>query len=156
MAQQLARASGGRAVSPARLHLTLRFIGVVDPRRVGALLRAAGRVRAAPFALCLDTLGAFGRARVAWAGCLASPPPLLDLQEGLASALAVEGFPRDSQRFAPHVTLVRDLGAGAAPAPAPGVEPLCWDVRRYSLLAAETGQARYAWLGSWPLKDETR
>ena len=154
--RQFLRSGGGRAVSPARLHLTLSYIGVVDPSRLSALLLAPRLVQAAPFPLCLDTLGAFARVHVGWAGSLEPPPALLDLQARLGQALAEAGFhERERRDFAPHVTLARDLSVGARPPPL-GCEPLCWGVRRFSLLAAEPGQARYAWLGSWPLAGKAR
>lgn len=152
-ARRLAREHGGRPVTAGRVHLTLCFIGAVSPERLDALRAAASRVRAAPFALRVDRLGAFPRVEVAWAGCVVPPLPLLALQEQLAGSLAQEGFAREGRRFVPHVTLVRRLGSGAAP-DSRAVEPLWWRACRFSLLAAEPGQLRYAWLGSWALAPE--
>ena len=63
--------AGGRATPTESIHLTLEFLGNVEPERVPLVERIAGEVRAGPFRVVLDRIGSFRRARVAWAGSAA-------------------------------------------------------------------------------------
>ena len=95
-------------------HVTLRFLGKIDPlltvelERIGARLAA----RLEPFELPLDRLGCFPsaeRARVLWIGGDASPA-----FHGLATSLHHElrelGFPSERKPTVAHVTLARIKG----------------------------------------------
>jgi 2'-5' RNA ligase len=109
------RASGWRWVSADALHVTMRFLGEVDPEldaRARPLWRAAA-AGARPFAATLAGLGTFppgGRPRVLWAGFDDDPP-------GSAAALAGAlrqaarglglGLDRKERTFRQHVTLAR-------------------------------------------------
>lgn len=154
MATRWARAAGGRAISPSRVHLTLLFLGAVPDTRVSALREAAGRVRAEPFTLTLDTAGVFKQVGVGWAGVRASPAAFVSLQAMLAREVRQAGFAIDDRAFVPHVTLVRNVAR--AQTEAPEVGPLAWPVRRFSLLASEAGRAGYQWLGGWRLDGAAR
>jgi 2'-5' RNA ligase len=94
------------------LHLTLRFLGEVEPAMLPhvqeAVTDAASAV--APFTVSLDGLGGFppGRApRVLWAGVSTGGEEMMALHTGLETALAARGIPRESRPFHPHVTLAR-------------------------------------------------
>jgi 2'-5' RNA ligase len=142
---------------PEGLHLTLVFLGRVEPLLLPALGEAASVVAAqrGPFPLQSAQLGAFptrGAPRVIWLG-LEPSTPLGALQQELALALEPLGFPREEHPFAPHLTLARPKGSrvpGELPqAPA----PISWtagELVLYESLAAPTGQ-RYEKRGSWPL-----
>ncbi|MEM0129101.1 MAG: RNA 2',3'-cyclic phosphodiesterase [Thermoplasmata archaeon] len=105
--------SGARPPPPpaadAPPHLTLRFLGEVDPARRGAL-ESAGRSaarRVAPFPAVLAPIGAFPSARdprIVWIGVEEGRPTLARLAEGLQAALGKEGFPPDPRPFVPHAT----------------------------------------------------
>ncbi|HYF58899.1 MAG TPA: RNA 2',3'-cyclic phosphodiesterase [Burkholderiaceae bacterium] len=126
LAERVAAATGARAVPAANLHLTLVFLGEVDPARVDALRDATAGVAARhpAFDLVFDVPGAFAGARVAWLAPSAPPPGLLALQAALARACVGAGVTIDARRYAPHVTLARKLPAAAARGadrmPAPG------------------------------------
>lgn len=92
-----------------QLHLTLTFLGDVPQPAADDLLLALARVPVQPFALTLSGVGHFehkGRARALWAG-VAPNAPLTALQARVAQACATAGFPPESRRFLPHVTLAR-------------------------------------------------
>ena len=98
-------------VEPDGLHLTLKFLGAVDPARlepvVAALERACRGARAFP--LPLGGFGAFPsaeRARVIWVGCEAVPPLEL-LQHGVEREFATLDYPLEGRPFRPHLTLGR-------------------------------------------------
>jgi 2'-5' RNA ligase len=102
-------------VKAANVHLTLKFLGDVEDRLVGAigasLMTAAASVEV--FDLTIRGLGAFptlARPRVIWVG--ASGPGLGALVESVERALEPLGFPRETRPFSAHVTLGR-VRAGA-------------------------------------------
>lgn len=94
------------------MHLTLKFLGDVDARDVGAVDATISRVAGAaqPTHGRLRDLGSFPhlrRPRVLWIGVQADSPALSELHDRLQSALAEIGFPREHRGFRPHVTLGR-------------------------------------------------
>lgn len=138
----------GRAVRVDGLHLTLAFVGDVTSARVDCCRSAAGSVRCEPFALKLDTLDCFQRARVAWIGPSGAPEPLLDLFGRLNEALScVCDFTPEEIPYRPHVTLMR--GVYGLP-PVELAAPVEWTVRRFCLLESRTGMA-YEVLREYPL-----
>ncbi len=95
-------------------HVTLRFLGEIDPLLTIELEPISRRVaeRLQPFTLTLDRLGCFPsveRARVLWIGGEASP-----VFHGLASSLQHElrkvDFPPERKPTVAHVTLARIQG----------------------------------------------
>jgi 2'-5' RNA ligase len=101
-----------RWTDAAALHLTVAFIGAVEPGAVDRLAGAiAGAVELEPaYAVATGDVGAFpsgGRARVAWYG-VADPDGSLDR---LAAAVRrAAAMPVDPHPFHPHVTLARTRG----------------------------------------------
>jgi 2'-5' RNA ligase len=98
-------------VDPEGLHLTLKFLGAVDPDRLADIVAALERAcrGARPFPLPIGGFGAFptpGRARVLWVGC-EPVPPLELLQHGVEREFAPLGFPVEGRPFRPHLTLGR-------------------------------------------------
>ena len=98
-------------VSPAKRHLTLKFLGDVDPGRVPSLVEMAERLasRRALFAIHLREIGAFPnfrRARVVWIG-VDHEARLELLQHDVEVAAEQAGFELDGRPFRPHVTLAR-------------------------------------------------
>jgi 2'-5' RNA ligase len=105
-----------RWVEPDLIHVTLLFLGEVEPGPAASLAAALGGA-CAPFpemSLRLAGAGTFpaGRpARVAWVG-VAAPAPLAGLQAAVvAAARATLGETRetapDQRPYRPHVTLAR-------------------------------------------------
>ena len=104
-----ARASWAR---PESLHVTLKFIGEVEPARVEALSRAAGVAVEGfkPFELSIEEAGTFpprGAARVLWLGVKDVSGALARLQRRLEDECAATGFAREPRAFKPHLTLAR-------------------------------------------------
>ena len=152
LAGDIAARTRGRAPPAGNLHLTLAFLGDVEPTRL-ALLRAIGAAVAAavpPFALVFDRVGAFGDAGIAWAGASAPPRALERLAQLLQAALAKEGFRIERRPFHPHVTLARRC---RSPAGAGSAAPIAWNVERIALNASERSPhgPRYRELVAWAL-----
>jgi 2'-5' RNA ligase len=147
--KEIARRCAGRPVPAANLHLTLAFLGEVDPGAIPALRRAAQPAAQAPFELALDQLGAFARAGVAWAGCLRPPPELIALQAGLAKRIREAGFAPDERAFAAHLTLARRIRQPLAPE---AMEAVRWPVGSFALVESVRGEGAYRTLAEWPLE----
>ena len=149
------------------LHLTLKFLGNVDARRVDDItqgMRLACR-DLAPFELALSDLGVFpnaGRPRVVWAGVQGDLEPLTKLQGNVETDMAALGFGPEKRPFAPHLTLgrVRDrvadsqrrlLGSAVAECSIDAARP--WLVEAVHLVRSELGPrgAAYTDLASAPL-----
>ena len=93
-------------VDPARLHITLHFLGQVPRERVDEF-RAALAVPVEPHVLAL----AQGRATV-WPGGIAvlelqAPPQLQALHAELSLAMQSLRWPVEERRYRPHVTFAR-------------------------------------------------
>ena len=101
---------GARWLDADGLHLTLAFIGEVDPSAQRRIEDALARVEAPPLAaVALHGLGHYpprGAPRALWAG--ASPARELgSLARAVRRALNRAGFPPEQRKFAPHITIAR-------------------------------------------------
>jgi 2'-5' RNA ligase len=94
------------------LHVTLKFLGEIDPVSLPQLQHAAAEAMRsiAPFDWQLNRLGAFPqmeRPRVIWVGCREEPQPLHALYVVLETLLQALGHPPERGAFTAHVTLGR-------------------------------------------------
>ena len=140
--EELRRLAGGRGsfAPDANLHLTLTFLGEVEPARVPLALEAMREPGAQPFELTFDRAGRFRRADgdIWWAGGPENAA-LTAVQRRLARGLAARGFELEARRFVPHVTLARrvpDFEGRPAPFETPAVER----VGAMSLMRSELGR----------------
>jgi len=149
----------GRAVPPVNYHLTLAFLGDVEPSRLPALERAAHAVDVDPFTLTLDEVGRFERAGVRYLGASTPPSGLVVLRGALVSALAGSAgleLPPDvaGTRFVPHVTVARHIPRGEAAGEPRGPLPIpvLWPVSGFVLMASDRARAggAYEVIGAWP------
>jgi 2'-5' RNA ligase len=116
-ARLFAQGIDARFEPPEKLHITVAFLGWVDPEQLGsiqdALDLAAGGVR--PFTLTLDTLGAFPherRPKIVWIGSRDQGAAYRALASGARRAYEPLGFNFDKDAVA-HVTLARIKGGRA-------------------------------------------
>lgn len=111
--QRLADAvSGIRWVATAGIHLTLKFLGDIEPEQVQAAGTALAEAAAdiAPFPLTVKGVGVFPsikRPRVIWAGTVDSDQSLAALHQAVEGALAAKGFAEERRPFRGHLTLGR-------------------------------------------------
>lgn len=100
---------GARWIDPENYHVTLRFIGDVDPpvaRDVFSML-GDGRARA-PVTVTFDQLGSFGGRRPRAVFARAVPTnELQELQAEQERLVRRVGLPPETRKFLPHVTLAR-------------------------------------------------
>jgi 2'-5' RNA ligase len=97
---------------PEGLHLTLAFLGSIEPERLPEIEASLGSVAAAQrlFTLRLAGAGTFprgGRPQILWLGIRGALPDLGALRIAIAEALGRLGFAAPTEAFNPHVTLLR-------------------------------------------------
>jgi RNA 2',3'-cyclic 3'-phosphodiesterase len=99
-----------RWVRAEGLHVTLKFLGAVEPARLEAVHTAlvAALVDQPPLRLTVRGLGAFPawhRARVVWVGLAGEG--LIELAACAERTLTGLGFPAEGRPFTPHLTIGR-------------------------------------------------
>ncbi len=143
----------GVLMPPARLHLSLNFVGTFRGPPTRAVMEKAkslaDRVALAPFTVTLNHVES-------WKG---DPHPLVLLgDDGLTGveflhtaihkALAAGTMaPRREPQVWPHVSLLWDKAA----APKEFIEPISWVATEFVLLDSVSGEGRHEVLGRWPL-----
>jgi len=135
--EQNTRFAKARRMRRENLHLTLAFIGAL-PREIAQ--RVAARLAAEPagaFDWELDAIGAFGGARVLWAGgTSAALHALAERSRRVLDELAVR---YDRKPFVAHVTLLRNVPREAARLAAGPIEPpIRWHAGAPVLLQSTT------------------
>lgn len=151
---------GVRFVPPAKLHLTVRFLGAVEPEALPVLeedLRSA-TLSLSPVRIATAGLGAFPglrRPRVVWAG-VRGEFEALDAAIRAATAGRREA---DDKPFQPHLTLAR-VNPGS-PAVGRLLEPLAqemreaafgeWTAEHVALMESLPGSGDYARRALFPL-----
>lgn len=105
--RQLGRGNFSR---PENLHLTLAFMGEVEPDQEITVCRLMDELAVPVLQLAFDQVGCFKRegGDIWWLG-LAANKALLDLQKDLSSRLRKAGFAIENRRFSPHITLARKV-----------------------------------------------
>lgn len=102
---------GVRWSSPENIHLTLRFLGEIDPRELAKLVSSvnAAAVGTGRLDLRVGRFGWFGpdrSPRVLWLG-IEDNPSLAGLAARLERELVAAGFGRADKPFKAHLTLAR-------------------------------------------------
>jgi 2'-5' RNA ligase len=102
-------------VRPDSIHLTLKFLGNIDPatvEQIEGVLRDTVKPYV-PFSIQAKGLGVFPglkRPRVIWIGITGQIDRLIGLQQNLDKDLSAIGFSRDKRPFKGHLTLGRAKG----------------------------------------------
>lgn len=135
-----------RLIGPERWHLTLQFLGSVEPERVPAILAACALTAQASeaFEILFAGVGAFRSARAAtvvWIGVQAGGAELAALAERLMAHTERIGFERERRAYRAHLTIARskqprDLGALLARVNAP---PTAMKVEALTLFRSHPG-----------------
>jgi 2'-5' RNA ligase len=112
---------GVRWVRLDGLHLTLRFIGPTDERRIPDLVEAlsSAAARTPPFDVRIAGAGGFpseSRPRTIWLGITDGGAALQALAAEVDAGLARLGWELDSREFRGHLTLARSDGVPTGPA----------------------------------------
>ena len=99
-------------VNPEGVHLTLKFLGNIDPELTPDIGSAMSQAAAGlgPIRLQLSELGVFPNLRaprVVWVGLEGDIPTLRTLHRQLENRMADLGFAPEGRAFSPHLTLGR-------------------------------------------------
>ena len=133
-------------------HITLAFLGQVDPGRLEQLSASADDIRCPQFELTLNETGFWNKPGILWLGTSEIPPPLSTLSVSLKYLGNRLGFSAEKRRYQPHVTLARRC---ALPPPA-AIEPPCFPATfdHFSLYESVTTRSgmRYDIVETWPLE----
>ena len=109
--------AGARWLPGAALHVTLRFLGDVDPDREEAAVAALARVRKKPFHIEVRGLAFFDQPGEAILYApVESVRNVTDLCARVADVLVPLGFDFGLRPYVPHITLARAPGADGLPA----------------------------------------
>ena len=149
-ARDSAAAHGGRPVTADKIHLTLVFVGAVEPVRIDALRQAAAGVQDSALCLQIERITCRRRSEIIWAEPLFPPPELERLVAGLRERLAAAQFALERRRFKPHITLVRHSQCRDATREISRVD---WKAESFVLLHSRLSSAGPAYepLGNWRL-----
>jgi 2'-5' RNA ligase len=108
--QEILRRSSGRLaiVDPANLHITVKFLGEVDPALIEPIVEALRAVNADPFEMTVGyaVCNPPRRPRVIWCD-VADGGESTALARQVDALLEPLGFSREKRPFRPHVTLAR-------------------------------------------------
>ena len=143
-------AADGKPVTAANLHMTLVFLGSVDPEGEARAHGAAASVHGEPFSLELDSFGHWPEPQVLWCGASKVPDAARALTARLRERLVSAGLKPDTKNFVPHVTLVRKV---RWPGALGSFGPLSWAAKDFTLVRSVTGRngSEYSPLATYAL-----
>jgi 2'-5' RNA ligase len=139
----------GRWLLSDDLHVTLRFLGGLEPRQLDVIRREAAQLSWRPFTLRFSRVEWWRDAQVLAAVAPQLPEAAAELVGSLAAAARQAGIASDLKPFRPHVTLARRVSAQSGALP-----PLALDlaVTTFCLASSDTRAegACYTVLDRWP------
>lgn len=99
-------------VEPQNIHLTLKFLGERDDKKVEKITRALEEVahQKSPFTIRISSLGAFpniNSPRVIWVGIDKGDNESKEIAGGLEEKIARLGIPKEERPFSSHITVGR-------------------------------------------------
>jgi 2'-5' RNA ligase len=95
-------------VRPQGIHLTLKFLGYVDPKRIPEISERLSKISNDSFDIEVRGFGFFPNPRrpsVLWVKVQSQG--LLHLQQKVEDAMTATGFEKENRSFSPHLTLAR-------------------------------------------------
>lgn len=99
-------------VAPSNIHLTLKFLGEIDERKLPEITAAmeAAVAEKHPFSVRLASLGAFPKIdypRVIWVGIDKGDSEIKEVAKNLEESIARLGLPKEERPFSSHITVGR-------------------------------------------------
>ena len=131
--------------------MTLLHIGHYDglpPEVVAKAREAAGRIRAAPFAVMFDEAVTFAGSLAVVLRCSDDLPALAMLRDQAYRAMRDAGIRPRTVIANPHITLMYDLKV----VPPQAAGPVRWTVKEFALVHSLVGQTRHVVLGRFRLR----
>lgn len=136
-----------RRVPDSKLHITLVFLGALQPAQVAAVRSLAADTPWTGASLTLDRIGYWKRSRIVWAGSREGCAALSALAEALRGRLRRLGFRIEERPFVPHITLYRK----AVRKPRWRQETIDWRIDEFCLVQSTlfSSGSRYEILDRW-------
>lgn len=143
----------GRDMKAENIHLTLVFVGEIEPNTLEALRMVADGIKGSvvrAFDFAVEEIRYWKHKRIVYAAPTSAPRELLDLVNALSSGLAAAGFSLEQRVYAPHITLMRNASCQTVPQLA---APIVWQVREWMLVTSEqtSDGSVYTPISRWPL-----
>jgi RNA 2',3'-cyclic 3'-phosphodiesterase len=139
----------GNLIEPARLHVSLFFLGGLPEQDIRAARMAAADVRIEPFEVSFDRTASFRGKRGSRPFVLVGDKGLqllMSFRQTLGDAILRRGLRRVARtNFTPHVTLLYD----ARSVEEYPIEPISWTVNEFVLIRSLRG---HECLARWPLE----
>lgn len=112
-------AAGIRLTDPTQAHVTLKFLGEVEPHALdeleSAIATGVDRAGQPAFEATVEGIGVFPELsyiRVVWLGVGAGAGAISALHTGVEGELVERGYPPADHAFTPHITIARMEHAG--------------------------------------------
>ena len=144
------KSESGRFSLPENLHLTLAFIGEVNPKKTDTIKAVMDTITFAPFVVAVERLGTFSKGTLWWAG-LREDDSLMMLQREVEHKLALCGFEMDGRKYNPHITLGREVVTDAKPWQ---IEPFGETVSSIDLMKSERINGKLTYTAIYTRKSE--
>ena len=99
-----------KLVEPQNIHVTMRFLGDINPAMIEKVYDAMKNVKFTPFTIRVRGLGVFpgiSFPRVVWVGMTDGVEQLRSIFDQLEPQLRLLGFAKDAYGFSPHLTIAR-------------------------------------------------
>ncbi len=99
-----------KLVEPKNIHITVRFLGAMNPDMVDKVYEVMKKINFIPFNIQLQGLGVFPTVnypRVVWAGITLGAKQLTSIFEQLEPMVHELGFAPEPNGFNPHLTIAR-------------------------------------------------
>lgn len=99
-----------KLVKPENIHITMRFLGNIQPAMVDKIHNEMEQIVFTPFEAQIQGVGAFPTLKyacVVWAGIKKGAEKLEDIFNQLEPRLRKLGFAPDKKGFSPHITIAR-------------------------------------------------
>lgn len=105
-AQEAARRMPGNFYEPDLYHITLAFLGEIDPARLPMLKNTLSKAHFTPFPVKTGALDSFEKG-ILYCGIAWPCEKLHALQEEICRVLCQDGWTFDAREYVPHITLAR-------------------------------------------------
>ncbi len=99
-----------KIVKPENLHITLKFLGEIDPAKIDVITGILDKIESDKFEIIFRGLGCFpspSRPNVVWVGVMEENSSLLNIWSYIEDQLQRYGFQRERRGFKPHLTIAR-------------------------------------------------
>ncbi|NIQ06749.1 MAG: RNA 2',3'-cyclic phosphodiesterase, partial [Candidatus Korarchaeota archaeon] len=99
-----------KLVKPQNVHVTIRFLGNINPPMIKKIYEEMKKVQFSPFNFKIEGVGvfpSFNYMRIVWAGVTEGSDEMRNIFSQLEPRLRKLGFSPDRKGFSPHITIAR-------------------------------------------------